>query len=75
MFNFNVSLSEKEKNRRRVLYSVTAMVLMTVFTVCFIVVYVNCYNIINSEPMEVLGFYRTADGGGVVFFNHFFRLV
>ncbi|MBQ8176342.1 MAG: hypothetical protein IJ035_04820 [Oscillospiraceae bacterium] len=74
MFNFNIAITEKEKHRRRVLYAITAAVLVTLFTVGFITVYVNSYNIIHAEPMEVLGFYRTNDGVGVMFFNHFFEL-
>ncbi|MBQ7981252.1 MAG: hypothetical protein IJ305_06580 [Oscillospiraceae bacterium] len=75
MFNFNIAITEKEKHRRLMLYSATALVLMTMFTIGFITVYVNSYNIMHAEPMEVFGFYRTADGIGVMFFNHFFELV
>lgn len=75
MFNFNIAITEKEKHRRRLLYSVTALVLMTLFTIGFITVYVNSYNIMHIEPMEVLGFYRTDDGVGVMFFNHFFEIL
>ncbi len=75
MFNFNIAITEKEKHRRRVLYAITAAVLMLSFTIGFIMVYVNSYNIMHSEPMEVLGFYRTTDGIGVMFFNHFFELI
>ncbi|MBQ5319624.1 MAG: hypothetical protein J6K17_11060 [Oscillospiraceae bacterium] len=74
MFNFNVALTAEQKSRRLILYSVTAAVLMTIFTYGFITVYVNSYNIMHSEPMDVFGFYRTADGIGVIFFNHFFKL-
>lgn len=74
MFNFNIALTEKEKHRRLLLYSATALVLMTLFTIGFITVYVNSYNLMHAEPMEVFGFYRTADGIGVMFFNHFFEL-
>ncbi len=75
MFNFNVALTEKEKHRRLLLYSATALVLMTLFTIGFITVYVNSYNIMHAEPMEVFGFYRTEDGIGIMFFNHFFELI
>lgn len=75
MFNFNVRLTAKEKYRRLLLYTATATVLMLIFTIGFITVYVNSYNIIHAEPMEVFGFYRTADGIGVMFFNHFFELI
>ncbi len=75
MFNFNVRLNAKEKYRRLMLYMATATVLTVLFTIGFIIVYVNSYNIIHAEPMEILGFYRTADGIGVVFFNHFFELL
>lgn len=73
-FSENMTYNEK-RNRRAVLYSVTAVILMAVFTVGFITVYVNSYNIIHAEPMEVFGFYRTSDGIWIVFFNNFFRLV
>lgn len=75
MFNFNVCLTAKEKYRRLLLYTATATVLTLIFTIGFITVYVNSYNIIHSEPMEILGFYRTSDGIGVIFFNHFFKLM
>jgi len=75
MFNFNVRLNAEEKYRRLMLYMATATVLTVLFTIGFIIVYVNSYNIIHAEPMEILGFYRTADGIGVVFFNHFFELL
>jgi len=74
MFNFNVTVTEKEKRRRLLLYSATALVLTTMFTVGFITVYVNSYNIMHAEPMEILGFYRTSEGIGIMFFNHFFEL-
>ena len=73
MFNFRIEISEKEKHRRRILYSVTALALMTAFTIGFIMVYVNSYNIMHAEPMEIFSFYRTADGIGIMFFNHFFE--
>lgn len=74
MFNFRIKISEKEKHRRLLLYSATALVLTVMFTVGFITVYVNSYNIMHAEPMEVFGFYRTADGIGIMLFNHFFKL-
>ncbi len=75
MFNFKVTMTEKEKHRRRILYPTAALVLMTMFTFGFITVYVNSYNIMNSEPMEVLEFYRTDDGLGIMFFNRFFEIM
>ena len=75
MFSFKISLSPQEKNRRLILYSLTATLLMAAFTVGFITVYVNTYNIIHSEPMTVFSFCKTADGIGVIFFNHFFELM
>ncbi len=70
-----MELNAREKHRRRMLYSVTALVLMMMFTVGFITVYVNSYNIMHAEPMEVLGFYRTDEGLGIVLFNRFFELM
>lgn len=74
MFNFNIVITEEEKRRRRLLYMVTVPVLLTVFAIGLITVYVNSYNIMHAEPMVVLSFYRTADGIGIVIFNHFFEL-
>lgn len=74
MFSFKSNLTSQQKNRRLVLYALTAALLMTAFTAGFITVYVNTYNIIHSEPMTVFSFCRTTDGIGVIFFNHFFEL-
>lgn len=73
-FNFKIQITEEERFRRRVLYAATAVLLTAAFTACFIIVHVNSYNIIHSEPMEVFGFYRNAEDVGVVIFNRFFRL-
>lgn len=73
-FNFKIRADEKERFRRLVIYSCTAVILMTVFTAGFITVYVNSYNIISAEPMEVFGFYKTDEITGFVLFNHFFRI-
>ena len=55
-------------------YGITAVLLMAAFTAGFIIVYVNSYNIISAEPMEVFGFYNTDDVTGFVLFDHFFRI-
>lgn len=73
-FNFKIQIDEKERFRRLVIYSCTAVILMAVFTVGFIIVYVNSYNIISSEPMDVFSFYQNDDITGFVLFNHFFRI-
>lgn len=64
-----------DKNSRLILYALTALVLTAMFTIGFITVYVNSYNIMHAEPMEVFGFYRTADGIGIMLFNHLFELM
>ena len=73
-FNFEITIAEGERYRRRVIYSVTAILLALMFTIGFITVYVNSYNIIHSEPMKVFGFYRTSEGIGFILFNKFFSL-
>ncbi len=73
-FNFHIVSTRKEKDRRIILYSITAVLLTAVFTAGFMVAYVNSYNIISPEPMEIFGFYRGADGIGFVFFGQFFRI-
>lgn len=73
-FNFKIQADEKERFRRLVMYSCTAVILMAVFTAGFIIVYVNSYNIISAEPMEVFGFYNTDGMTGFVLFDHFFRI-
>lgn len=47
---------------------------MAAFTAGFIIVYVNSYNIVSSEHMEVFSFYRGDDVTGFVLFNHFYRI-
>lgn len=73
-FNFRIRSTKKERFRRILLYSVTAVVLTAVFIAGFITVYVNSYNIISAEPMEVFGFYRNDDVRGIVLFDHFFKI-
>ena len=73
-FNFKIQGDEKKLDRRLILYSCTAVALMAAFTAGFITVYVNTYNIISSEPMEVFGYYQSDDMTGVVLFDHFFRI-
>ncbi|MBP1561981.1 MAG: hypothetical protein J6C96_12180 [Oscillospiraceae bacterium] len=73
-FNFRIDISDGERVRRRKAYALTAVVLTVTFTVGFIIVYVNSYNIMHTAPLEVFGFYRTAEGIGVVLFGHFFQL-
>ena len=73
-FKFQIEMSETERYRRRIIYSVTAVLLAVLFLTGFIIVYVNSYNIVHSEPMKVFGFYRTADGIGFMLFNNFFPL-
>lgn len=55
------------------MYSVTAVVLAAAFTAGFITVYVNSYNIISAEPMEVFRIYQSDDVTGVVLLDHFFQ--
>ncbi len=69
-----INIDDKERFRRRVLYSCTAVLLMAAFTAGFIIVYVNSYNIISAEPMDVFSFYRSDDVTGFVLFNRFYRI-
>ncbi len=73
-FNFNILADKEEKARLRVLYSCTAVLLMAAFTVGFMTVYVNSYNMISSVPMEVFSFYKSDDSIGFIFFDHFFGI-
>lgn len=68
-FNFNVAMDGKAKLRRWAFYTVTAFVLMTAFVAGFVTVYVNSYNVMHSEPMQVLEF----QDGGVIFLNQYYR--
>ena len=72
--NFRIQADERERSRRLVLYSCTAVILMAAFTAGFIIVYVNSYNIISAEPMEVFGIYQSDDVNGFILFDHFFRI-
>ena len=71
-FNFRIQEDKKEHFRRLVLYFCTAVILMAAFTVGFIIVYVNSYNIISAEPMEVFRIYQGGDVNGFILFGHFF---
>lgn len=74
-FNFNIVSGKKERDRRIMLYSLTAVLLTAAFAAGFIIVYVNSYNMISPEPMEIFSFYRGDGGMGFIFFGHFFRIM
>lgn len=73
-FNFTVDLSDKLRFRRRVMYSAAAVLLTAAFTVGFITVYVNTYNVIHDKPMEVFDFDKTDDSIDITVFNHYFTI-
>lgn len=73
-FNFKIRTSKRERSRRTIMYSCTAALLMILFTSGFVRVYVNTYNIMHSEPMEVFAFSQTDSGAELVIFNHTFSL-
>ncbi len=52
-FTFRVALSETERLRRRLLLTVTAAVLLIIFTAGCMAVYINSYNILHAEPLKV----------------------
>lgn len=68
-FNFNIDINSKSKFKRWAAYAATAFILMTAFVAGFITVYVNSYNVMNSEPMNVLEFLEN----GVIFLNHYYE--
>ncbi len=72
--NFKIAVSEKERLRRRLLYTVTAALLLIVFSAGYLTVYVNSYNILHAEPMEVFGVYDDTDGRWVVILNKPYKL-
>ena len=73
-FNFRIHATKREHLRRLAMYSVTAVILTSAFAVGFIIVYVNSYNIISAEPMEVFGYYQNDDVRGIILFDHFFQI-
>lgn len=73
-FTFRVALSEKERLRRRLLFTVTAAVLLIVFTAGCMVVYVNSYNILHAEPLKVFDLYRTPEGVELIFLGRLYSL-
>lgn len=73
-FNFCVDLTEGERFRRRVRYSLSALLLTLAFTAGFIAVYVNTYNIIHDKPMEIFQINSTENGIEVTVFNHYFSV-
>lgn len=73
-FNFTVELSDKLRFRRRIMYSAAAVLLTAAFTVGFITVYVNTYNVIHDKPMDVFDFDKTDDSLEITVFNHSFTI-
>lgn len=73
-FNFSVTAAEGERFRRRVWYSVAALLLTLAFTAGFITVYVNTYNIIHDEPMEIFQIDDNENGIEITVFNHYFAV-
>lgn len=71
-FTFKVAISEEERFRRRLLLTVTAAVLLIVFAAGCMTVYINSYNILHAEPMEVFSLCRTPDGVELVFLNRLY---
>ncbi len=73
-FNFNIAMSDKLRFRRRIMYSAAAVLLTAAFTVGFIIVYVNTYNVIHDKPMEVFEFDETDESMEITVFNHSFKI-
>ena len=73
-FNFNIAMSDKLRFRRRIMYSAAAVLLTAAFTVGFIMVYVNTYNVIHDKPMEVFDLDKTDESMEITVFNHSFSI-
>lgn len=73
-FVFRIRMSEAAARRRRLLLTVTAAVLLIVFAAGCMTVYVNSYNILHAEPMEVFSLCRTSDGVEIIFLGRLFTL-
>ncbi|MDE6764060.1 MAG: hypothetical protein K2N26_08780 [Oscillospiraceae bacterium] len=71
-FTFKIKMSEAKRRRRRLLMSVTAAVLLIGFTAGYMTVYINSYNILHAEPIEVFSLYRTPDGVELIFLNRLY---
>jgi len=73
-FDFHIAVSEKERLRRRLLYTVTAAVLVTAFAAGYLTVYIRSYNILHNEPMTIFSVYDGDDGSYVIILNKAFKL-
>ncbi|MCI9409999.1 MAG: hypothetical protein HFJ89_09330 [Oscillospiraceae bacterium] len=73
-FTFRVALSETERLRRRLLLTVTAAVLLIIFTAGCMAVYINSYNILHAEPLKVFDLYRTPEGVELIFLGRLYSL-
>lgn len=69
-----LDMTLREFFRRAVFYLVVILVLAAVTFVLYAVVYERCYNIMNTDEMTVLRFYKGEDGIYAVFFNNLYRL-
>lgn len=73
-FAFRIKMSKLKRRRRRLLLTITAAVLLIVFAAGCMTVYVNSYNILHSEPMEVFSLCRTSNGVELIFLNRLYVL-
>lgn len=71
-FTFKIKMSAPKRRRRRLLMSITAAVLLTGFAAGYMTVYINSYNILHAEPMEVFSLNRTSDGLELIFLNRLY---
>ena len=70
LFNFNIVIGEKQKQRRTAVLTLSAIILLSVFIYGYITVYKNSYNIMNTEPMVVFQVNSTEDGISFVILNN-----
>lgn len=61
-FCFKVTVSKKERLRRKIIYILAYILLCAAFLWGFVTVYVNCYNSMHAEPMTVCRFYTSEEG-------------
>ncbi len=73
-FNFKIAMDSEARLRRRLVYTATAAVSLTVFAAGFLRVYVNSYNILHAEPMKVFEVCETPEGKGIIILNRLFLL-
>lgn len=73
-FNFEISMTQKQRQRRILIEVLSLIILLSVFLYGYITVYKNSYNVMNNEPMTVFSVDTNDDGYTITVMNNKFEI-